>query len=331
MPKITVIMPVYNGEKYLEEAIESILNQTYTDFKLLVLNDNSTDSTPEILERIKRNDKRVEIIHKSQNVGPANLRNEGIEKAQTEFIALMDADDIALPTRFEKQMDAFNSNPEIGVCGTWFTVFGDKKEKILRHAVDHEKLKVQFLSSCGIGNPTVMFKKSILGDVRFEHQYVPAEDYGLWSQLLTRTKFHNIPESLLRYRWHPGNISQTKQENLRKSEVLIKKRQLKHLGISEDDERIDSYLNAVSLKRQQSPEELMQTIESSKALIQLNQELHVYETSIFENHIQTTIIRSIRNAEEYNMALYGFLKNESGYFKSIPFIDKVVLFLKSLF
>ena len=331
MPELTVIMPVYNGEKHLEEAINSVLNQTYTNFTLLVLNDNSSDSTPDILNRYKEQDHRVHVVTKTENQGPANLRNEGIKLAKTDLIALLDADDIALPTRFEKQINFLKSNPDVGVCGTWFTIFGDKKEKVLKHAVDHEALKIQFLNSCGIGNPTVMFRKSVLGDLQFEHQYVPAEDYGLWSQLIARTKFHNIPESLLRYRWHPGNISQTKKENLKKSEILIRKRQLIHLGINENDTHIDSYLHAVSLKRKLPINDIKQVIKAAKTLEKLNLKHKHYHQELFKAHIDKILIRTIRNAESYNMAFFNYLKKESGYFSKMPIIDKMVIFFKSLF
>ena len=329
MNSLTVIMPVYNGEKYLEEAIDSILNQTFADFKLLVLNDNSSDSTPEILDTYQKKDNRVEIINKTKNEGPANLRNEGIERAHTEFIALMDADDIALPTRFEKQLAVFKNNPNIGVCGTWLTFFGDK-QKLIKHSVNPEDLKVQFLSSCGIGNPTVMFRKSAIKDFKFEHQYVPAEDYGLWSQVIQVTDFYNIPESLLNYRWHPNNISQTKEENLKKANVLIKKKQLLHFGINETNTNLDNYLYAVSLKRDLAPEQIISVIEASKDLKSRNSETKYYNLEIFNKHIDTVIIRTIRNASSYNRKFFSYLKNESGYFGQIPFVDKLVLFFKSL-
>ena len=330
MNPLTVIMPVYNGEMYLEEAVDSILNQTFKDFKLLILNDNSTDSTPEILQAYQKKYQRVEVINKSENVGPANLRNEGIERAQSEFVALMDADDIALPTRFEKQMNVFKTHPNIGVCGTWFTFFGDK-EKLIKHNVKPEALKVQFLSSCGIGNPTVMFRKSAIKDFRFEHQYVPAEDYGLWSEVIQVTDFYNIPESLLNYRWHPNNISQTKEDNLKKANVLIKKRQLEHFGINKDKENIDHYLYAVSFQRHLSPETIKSVVTASKQLKERNRKTNYYHPEIFEAHIDKVMIRTIRNASSYSTNFYKFLKNESGYFDKIPLLDKTVLWFKCLF
>ena len=330
MNPLTVIMPVYNGEKYLEEAIDSILNQTFTEFKLLVLNDNSTDSTLDILQAYQKKDHRVEIINKTKNEGPANLRNEGIDRAQSEFIALMDADDIALPTRFEKQLAVFKQQPNIGVCGTWFTFFGDK-QKLIKHNETPEALKVQFLSSCGIGNPTVMFRKSAIKSFRFEHQYVPAEDYGLWSEVIQETDFYNIPESLLNYRWHTNNISRTKEENLKKANVLIKKRQLVHFGIDENKEQIDPYLHAVSFKRGLSPETITTVINASKDLKERNRKTNYYKPSIFEAHIDKVIIRTIRNSSEFNMNYYRYIKHESGYFSEIPRIDKMVFLFKCLF
>lgn len=331
MSTLTVIMPVYNGEKFLKESLNSLLNQTFTDFTVLVLNDNSTDKTSEILGAFTKQDSRITVITKTKNEGPANLRNEGIERASTEFIALLDADDIALPTRFEKQLDYLKNHPEVGVCGTWFTFFGDKKEKTVRHEVSHDALKVQFLHSCGIGNPTVMFRKSVLKGLRFEHQYVPAEDYGLWSQLIFKTQFHNIPESLLKYRWHDANISQTKEANLRKSEILIKTKQLEHLRIQPTNPEILHYVYAVSLQRNQASEHVIKTVQAAKDLLEHNKNLQVYDLKLFENHINRTIVRTIRNATSYNKAFYKFIKNESGFFNNLKPVDKLTFYLKCLF
>lgn len=331
MKKLTVIMPVYNGEKYLKEAVDSVLNQKFTDFDLLILNDNSSDATAQILEDYAKKDTRVVVVTKTSNEGPANLRNEGIEKANTPLIALLDADDIALPTRFEKQIQVLEADNELALCGTWFTIFGDKKEKVIKHAVAHDDLKVQFLHSCGLGNSTVMFKKSAIKNLRFEHEYVPAEDYGLWSEFIANSKFYNIPESLVRYRWHPGNISQTKEENLRIAEVAIKKRQLTRLGIDENSDNAIYYVNAVCLKRKQSFEDIKQTISASYELLEKNKSIQFYNQKVFQKHIERTILRTIRNAKKNNLSYFNYVKNESGYFSKIKFLDKAVLFFKCLF
>ncbi len=111
--KISVILPVYNAGNYLAETIESILNQTHTHFELIILNDKSTDNSLVIIQKYIEKDSRIILINKEVNLGPANLRNEGFSIAKGEFIALMDADDIALPSRFEKQVNVLKNNPEI--------------------------------------------------------------------------------------------------------------------------------------------------------------------------------------------------------------------------
>ena len=330
MHKLTIVTPVYNGEKFLEETIESVLNQTFTDFKYILLNDNSTDSSLSILEKYAAKDNRIMIVNKEENVGPANLRNEGIALAETNFVALIDADDIAMPTRFEKQIKVLEANEKLGLCGTWFTIFGDKKEKVIRHSVTHDELKVQMLNNCGIGNPTVMLRKNLLGDIKFDNQFVPAEDYGLFCEFINVAEFYNIPESLLRYRWHPNNISQTKVENLRKSEVLIKKRQLENLGIQADNKDFQYFINAVSLKRKLTFEEIKETIKAAKILKKNNLKLQYCNQNLLENHIDKTILRTIRNAKKYSFNYFKYLKNESGYFSKMKFMDKVSLFFKSI-
>ena len=331
MTELTVIMPVYNGERFIAESIDSVLTQTFQDFELLILNDNSKDNTLKILQSYQQKDSRIRVINKLENIGPANLRNEAITLAKTEYIALLDADDIAMPTRFEKQMHFLKNNPDYGVCGSWFTFFGDKKHKTVKHQETHKGLKVQMLKNCCIGNPTVMFKKSHLGELRFENKYVPAEDYALWSQLIAKTKFYNIQESLLNYRWHPNNISQTKVENLKKSEVVIKKKQLVNFGIAFDNTDINYYLNAVNLTKGLSKNVILKTIKASNKIKEINYKSQFYDKSILSKHIDKVIIRTIRNSKEYDKSFFKTIKNESGYFSKIPILDKVVFYVKCQF
>ncbi|WP_166924408.1 glycosyltransferase family 2 protein [Flavobacterium poyangense] len=330
-PEISVIMPVYNAADFLTESIESILKQTFANFELIILNDKSTDNSLEIISKLQRNDSRIIIINKEINVGPANLRNEGLTLAKGDFIALMDADDIALPTRFEKQIAVLKNNPEIGVCGTWFTFFGSKKNKLIKHSEKPDAVKIAFLHSCAIGNPTVMLRKKVLGNAKFEHEYVPAEDYDLWSRLSARTAFYNIPESLLDYRQHDNNISKTKIDNVNRSVRKIKINQMSQFGIESSDPKMDSYLNTVSLKKGLSSEEVLDVIAASKYLIEQNKKLNNYNPKLLENHITKTLLRTIRNARNYNLTFYNQLKEtDKKLFQKINALDKVILFFKSL-
>lgn len=331
-PTISVIMPVYNAEKYISETIESILNQTYSDFELLILDDHSSDTSLAIIQSFQERDPRIVVVSKLKNVGPANLRNEGFKLANAPFIALMDADDIALPTRFEKQILVLTNNLEIGVCGTWFTFFGGKKNRVIRHEEQPEAIKVSFLHSCGIGNPTVMLRKSCLQGLQFDPEYVPVEDYELWSRLLSKTKFYNIQESLLRYRQHENNISKTKIQNVNGAVLQVKKNQMMQFGIAASDEKMTYYLNAVSLRRKLCSDEIVQTISASKFLLSQNTILKNFDEALLQIHINNTLIRTIRNAKNQNLTFYNYLKNEENeLFKKINRTDKAIFLVKSLF
>lgn len=328
MLELTVIMPVYNGELFLEESIDSILNQTFFEFTLVIINDNSNDNTQEIIDRYIDLDKRVSCLKNNKNLGPAKSRNLAIDVANTEFIAFMDADDRAIPLRFEKQLNYLKTHPNVGVCGSWFTFFG-KKNKVVKHNINHDEIKVGFLSHCAIGNPTVMLRQSSLGNLRFNEQMIVAEDYSLYSQLIANTEFHNIPESLLFYRWHPHNISQTKTKNLEAFEFSIRAQQLENLGISSDNPNLEHYVYAVSLKRNQPKESIIKTIKAANKLKELNKEYQYYNQHIFEKHIDKIIVRTIRNAKNNDRDFYKYVKNESGFFSKITKLDATIFFLKS--
>lgn len=332
MPIISVIMPVYNSENYIRETIESILDQSYKDFELLILNDNSSDNSLKIIKQYQEKDSRIIVINKEKNVGPANLRNEGFRLSKGGFIALMDADDIALPTRFEKQVAVLEKNPEIGVCGTWFTFFGAKKNKVIRHSENHDAIKISFLHSCGIGNPTVMLRKEMLFGLEFDNDFVPVEDYDLWSRLLEKTKFHNIQESLLNYRQHENNISKTKIENVNRSIKLVKINLLKQFGVEKTDRKIEFYINAISLHKGLLPSDIVNTIEVSRFLIAQNKVLGNFDSELLQKEFEKTLLRTIRNSGKNNFHFFNHLKkHEKELFQKMKFLDKIVLFFKSIF
>lgn len=206
-PKVSVIMPAYNSEKYIGEAIESILNQTFTDFELIVLNDSPNNKKLEnIVKTYVKKDKRVKYIKNSKNLGVAKSRNILLQKCRGEFVACMDSDDVSLPTRFEKQIKYMKKHPECGVLGTWFQLF-EKDTTIIQHP---ERIKIfNILKNQHVGNPTVMMRKSLFDkyDIKYDINYNYCEDFELWSRLIFITEIHNLPEILLRYRWHGTNVS----------------------------------------------------------------------------------------------------------------------------
>jgi glycosyltransferase involved in cell wall biosynthesis len=208
MGTVSVIIPVYNHEEFIGEAIESVLAQSYPYTQIIVVNDGSTDGTKDVLETYKG---RIEVIHQS-NAGPSAARNNGIRRATGEFICFFDSDDKFLPGKIVRQLSIFQSRPDVGLVHTGINVVhknGDHWYTItppIYHT--REAQIVRLLEANYIACPTVMIRRELLSQVGlFNEKYRRAEDYDMWLRLLTCCNFAAIPEPLVDYRWHGGNIS----------------------------------------------------------------------------------------------------------------------------
>ncbi|WP_461638815.1 glycosyltransferase family 2 protein [Labilibaculum euxinus] len=236
--KCSVLMPVYNGEKYLRDAINSILNQTFKDYEFLIINDGSTDCSEEIV--LSYSDPRIRYIKNLENLKLVKTLNKGLDLCQGEYIARMDADDIALPTKLEKQIAYLDTHPEVIVCGTQIERFGlnkCKKKKISWIRTNNEEIKAQLLLSSCFAHPTVVIRSSVIKEFNFKYDanYEHMEDYKMWADLAKIGNFYNIPESLLRYRLTEGQIC-SKYKDLQVDKVREFRRYLvnQFLGSFED-------------------------------------------------------------------------------------------------
>lgn len=204
-PLISVLMPVYNCELYVKEAIESILNQTHSNFEFLIIDDASTDQTLSIIKTFI--DPRIMLIEKPVNTGLTNSLNLGLKLAKGKYIARMDGDDISLPHRFAKQITFLDNNTDYVLCGSILKILNTNRDYNLPE--NHKAIKLAMLERCPIAHPTVMMRKSILDRYSFFYNpsKEPAEDYDFWIRLITKGKFYNIQEVLLYYRLHNFQIS----------------------------------------------------------------------------------------------------------------------------
>jgi glycosyltransferase involved in cell wall biosynthesis len=204
-PIVTVLMPVYNTEKYLKEAIDSILNQTLGDFEFIIIDDASTDASVSIVQSYI--DSRIKLVIKPQNTGYTTSLNMGLEMAKGKYIARMDSDDISVLDRFEKQVVFMEEHDDVAVCGSWFKCIGTNE--VIQHPATNDAIKVAFLSYCAIGHPTVMLRNSFLKEhhLIYNTDMEPAEDYDLWCRIVRIGKLANIPEVLLQYRLHNSQVS----------------------------------------------------------------------------------------------------------------------------
>ncbi len=230
-PKVTVLMPVYNAKIYLREAIDSILNQTFRDFEFLIINDASTDSSKNIILSYK--DSRIRYFENKKNLGVARTLNRGLRLAKGEYIARMDADDISLPFRLERQVAYMYKHPRIAVCGTWLKALYDTKGEIWKTPATHEEIRSLMLFHDAIFHPTVMIRTGIIKkyNLRYSESYPYAEDYELWIRITKHSLLANLPEVLLYHRVHHKKHIDGYLKIQEKSANKIRLSQIHHLGI----------------------------------------------------------------------------------------------------
>lgn len=208
--QLSVLMPVYNCEQYVIEAIESILNQTFQDFEFIIVNDGSTDSTPEILNEYAQKDSRIRVIHQS-NGGIVTALNRGLNEAKGEWIFRMDADDIALPHRLAEQTKTIKRNPTLVLLGGWCQQIDAEKNilSINRYPADHGSL-VSALEKMVpfFPHPTACFRRDVaIGLGRYRERLRHAEDHDLWLRLSTIGELGCCKSVVLQLRKHTDNVS----------------------------------------------------------------------------------------------------------------------------
>lgn len=228
-PSVSVLMPVYNASKYLRDAIESILNQTFEDFEFIVINDGSTDSSEEII--LSYSDSRIKYYKNETNIRLIATLNKGIELCNGKYIVRMDADDISLPMRIEKQFYFMESHPEVAICGSWFESFG-KNSGIGRYSANHSDIMFKMLYQCHLCHPSLILRKSSFEqmDYLFDPNFAHAEDYDLFVRIGQRFRIANIQEVLVKYRHHEGSVSSKYSEIQQKNSNIIRRRQFDNLG-----------------------------------------------------------------------------------------------------
>jgi glycosyltransferase involved in cell wall biosynthesis len=223
MKLISVLLPCYNSERYIREAIQSILDQTYIHFELLILDDGSTDNTISIISEFK--DKRIVLLCENANKGIVYQLNKGIEHAKGEFIARMDADDISFPERFQKQVDFLEDirNQKIDVLGTDAVSIGSSSKPIIHQNYRPEQISFMINFKCPILHPTVLIRRRVFDQgMRYPHNYTYAEDYALWRLIDKGDNLAIIPDVLLSYRIHDNQTNKSKERFQIQMEAAIR-------------------------------------------------------------------------------------------------------------
>lgn len=211
-PLVSVIIPCYNAEKFVEQAVRSIMEQTYQNLEIICINDCSKDSTGTILRKLAKEDSRIVCVENEENLKLPKTLNKGITLAKGEYIARMDADDISLPERIEKQIKFMLSHNDIDIVGCnsqHIDEYGNIRAYRTYMPIEHRKIAKQMTWKCVLVHPSVLAKKSFFEDVGgFNEQLSYAEDYELWiSAIIKSKKMANLQDILLHYRIHSSQMT----------------------------------------------------------------------------------------------------------------------------
>ena len=308
-PQISVLMPAYNAALYLAEAIESILNQTFGDFELIILDDGSTDGSEAVVKGFT--DSRI-IYHKNEkNLGLANNLNVGLRMARGKYIARMDGDDISLPDRFQTQIDFLESHPDIDLCSCGLQMFG-KEDTIWIREADPEAVKITMMFYSPVLHATSVWRRESFEkhNLYYDQDAFPAEDYDLWSRAVFYCKLVNIPQVLYRYRIH--GIQVTKQD--KRSEERTR-----HI-------RINYIKNALPMLREASCVSFVDKFISSsnqnldfgvlkslyKNILKANKEIVFFQQNLLQQKLtkyyQSLLVNEFKKSSSFKIKLFFFLK-----------------------
>lgn len=316
MPKISVVMPAYNSEKYIAEAIESILNQTYTDFEFIIINDGSTDKTEEII--LSYTDERIVYLKNEKNSGIVYTLNRGLDVAKGEYIARMDSDDISLPTRFEKQIKYFKKHPETAVLGTAINIFGEGTQKhTFKFSCNPQKAKAElFFSSC-LAHPSVIIRKTIIDNhsLRYEEEYKGMEDFVLWWRISQYGDIISLKVPLLNYRKHSSQITASiSPERIEKAKKFLLER-IGIFNINLSDEEFDSLFRyRMGYYDTIKNADIKNLTSLFKKLLKNNKKIRYFNGYYFKKVLSLAIVYSISflhcdEKEKFNYYNYAFKNN----------------------
>jgi glycosyltransferase involved in cell wall biosynthesis len=250
-PKVTAVIPVYNREKYVGDAIDSILAQTFTDFELLVIDDGSTDRSREVVWSY--HDPRIRLVCNETNEGIPKTRNKGIRLAHGEYLAFLDSDDWACSERFAKQVSFLDSHPDYAAVGAWIAWIdeeGRSLRRVKRKPVLPDEIAAQRLFQSGIENSASMARTVVLREYGHREEYDLSEDFDLWARIAAKNKLATLPEVLVRRRMHSGRITQEKALRMKDRRLAIYAAQLRMLGIVFTDTDLERHFLLRSMRKQ---------------------------------------------------------------------------------
>jgi len=243
-PLVSVIMPVYNGEKYLAESIESVLSQQFKDFELIIIDDGSTDNSKSIIKSYVKKDNRVKIFCNKSNLGISGALNKAIVNSTGEYIARMDCDDISFPSRLSSQVELLNMRNDVGLCGTWGVAINEVgKKSYSLHTLTGVLLNYNYWKPSPVISSSSMFRRCLLDKQLFDLELSTVEDFDLWLRLKKKCLIYNINMELVCYRINAESVTRKDPSKQRLLSMIAFK---KNIDLKIDS--LDDYLSLVCLE-----------------------------------------------------------------------------------
>ncbi|MDE3185307.1 MAG: glycosyltransferase [Bacteroidota bacterium] len=287
-PEISVLMPAYNREEFISDSIKSILNQTFTDFELIILDDASTDNT--VKKILEFNDCRIRILKNEENKGIPYSRNRLLKEARGKFFALLDSDDIALPTRFQKQIDFLKANNDNILVGSPCIFIN--KNGIRRNGkwsfltplqTDPEEIKATLLFRNCFSQSSIMINAELFKNAEYDVKYPSWEDYKLWTKLASNHRLTNLKEPLILYRSYSENISHSTEDSrkLQLFNEVIKEQFRGYFNYEPTEEELFVHSSWYFGSFKQNAKSLKDSSKWLKKLKEMNRNQKAFDTHLF--------------------------------------------------
>lgn len=312
MPKISVLMPVYNTDPHhLKQAIDSVLNQTFDDFEFIIVNDASTKAHVNYVVQ-SYTDPRIVYIQNNLNMGISAARNMMLDLAKGEYIAVMDHDDMCLPTRFEKQTHFMDMNRDHVLCGTAYRRFGSLfKKNVIRYPTDSNAIKATLFFKSVVHHPSAMIRKQAIADhnIRYDETLVSSNDRKLYLDLSMHGKIHNLHEVLCLYRIHSGMTSKIKRQIIVQDQKRLRAEFLNKMGLSMsvgDEDILDQYI--VKGRSRIKDKEILVSIQNIlEGMVKSNNKTSYFPPVDFAQVCASYFVKRCTNAAFYGRVPSGFL------------------------
>ncbi|EKB51324.1 Chondroitin polymerase [Cecembia lonarensis LW9] len=319
MTFLSVVMPVYNGEKHLVEAIESVLNQSFGNFELIIIDDASTDQSVEIIRSFA--DARIRLLQNEQNSGVAATRNRGLQEAKGEYLVWMDCDDIIDTKKFEIQVNFLNQNPEIGICGTWLTRFGEGRPRLSKSPTDPEIIKASLIFNPSVWNATAMFRMDKIknANLSYDTRLKVAEDYNFYFDASHHFPMKNIAKSLYHYRASDSSIMKKfgdQEDKMLKFYQIIYTKVFDALAIEKTEENFLKHRKIASTQLYDNWKEFKIAHHWLLSLIGQNEKIQLYDQKAFEIVINDAFFFLCKKSSQMGLKIFFYyIKHRN---KSLP-------------